>query len=152
MITSVCTVEDGLRVDRNWQKRISFLYCLSSWIKGFFSARPAGRPFLRTGCPFNRQSSLRIRAPPRLYYYPRINLCSSHLLPSTSSSSPSPSCKHTITRTMASALRLGSSALRSSLTAPAFNARTAAFNGLRCYSSKTQVELPPLFFPAPSAS
>ena len=42
--------------------------------------------------------------------------------------------------TMATALRLGSSALRSSLTAPAFNARTAAFNGLRCYSSsKTQV-------------
>merc|ERR1712169_133093 len=40
---------------------------------------------------------------------------------------------------MASALRLGQSALRSSLTAPAFNARTAAFNGLRCYSSsKTQ--------------
>merc|ERR1712144_98028 len=45
----------------------------------------------------------------------------------------------TLTLTMASALRLGQSALRSSLTAPAFNARTAAFNGLRCYSSsKTQ--------------
>lgn len=45
------------------------------------------------------------------------------------------------TRTiMASALRLGSSALRSSLTAPAFNARIAAFNGLRYYSSsKSQV-------------
>merc|ERR1711977_481518 len=44
-----------------------------------------------------------------------------------------------LTLTMASALRLGQSALRSSLTAPAFNARTAAFNGLRCYSSsKTQ--------------
>jgi hypothetical protein len=41
--------------------------------------------------------------------------------------------------TMASALRLSTSALRSSLTAPAFNSRIAAFNGLRCYSSKTQV-------------
>jgi len=42
--------------------------------------------------------------------------------------------------TMASALRLGSSALRSSLATPAFTAKTAAFNGLRCYSSsKTQV-------------
>jgi citrate synthase len=39
---------------------------------------------------------------------------------------------------MASALRLSTSALRSSLTAPAFNSRIAAFNGLRCYSSKTQ--------------
>jgi citrate synthase len=36
---------------------------------------------------------------------------------------------------MASVLRFGSSALR---TAPAFGARTAAFNGLRCYSAKTQ--------------
>lgn len=41
---------------------------------------------------------------------------------------------------MASALRLGTSALRASVSRPALNARTAAFNGLRCYSSsKTQV-------------
>ncbi|RDL38251.1 Citrate synthase [Venustampulla echinocandica] len=40
---------------------------------------------------------------------------------------------------MASSLRLGASALRSSFAAPAFSSRTAAFNGLRCYSSaKTQ--------------
>jgi citrate synthase len=45
---------------------------------------------------------------------------------------------------MASALRLGRSALRTSLNASAFNTRTAAFSGLRCYSSaKTQVKLPP---------
>ena len=58
------------------------------------------------------------------------NLFNTHLLPTAFS----------IHTAMASALRLGSSALRSSLTAPAFNVRTAAFNGLRCYSSsKTQV-------------
>ncbi|KFY19366.1 hypothetical protein V491_04475, partial [Pseudogymnoascus sp. VKM F-3775] len=39
---------------------------------------------------------------------------------------------------MASAVRFGSSAFRSSLAAPAFNARIAAFNGARCYSAKTQ--------------
>lgn len=41
---------------------------------------------------------------------------------------------------MASAVRFGSSAFRSSLAAPAFNARIAAFNGARCYSAKTQVK------------
>jgi citrate synthase len=41
---------------------------------------------------------------------------------------------------MASALRLGSSALRISRNAPVFTMRTAAFNGMRSYSSsKTQV-------------
>lgn len=40
---------------------------------------------------------------------------------------------------MASALRLGSAALRSSTRAPA---RSVAFNGLRCYSSKTAVSSP----------
>lgn len=57
----------------------------------------------------------------------------SHPLPHqflSSSPAPSPSC------TMASALRLGSSALRASTRAPA---RSVAFNGLRCYSSKTSV-------------
>jgi len=49
-----------------------------------------------------------------------------------------------ITFTMASALRYGSSALRSSFAAPALNARTIAFNGLRCYSSaKSQVRRRP---------
>ncbi|OBT87534.1 citrate synthase, mitochondrial [Pseudogymnoascus sp. 03VT05] len=39
---------------------------------------------------------------------------------------------------MASAVRFGSTAFRSSLAAPAFNARIAAFNGARCYSAKAQ--------------
>lgn len=36
-------------------------------------------------------------------------------------------------------LRIGQTALRASVRAPAFGAKSAAFNGLRCYSSKTQV-------------
>jgi hypothetical protein len=49
------------------------------------------------------------------------------------------SSNHHIQFKMASAVRFGSSAFRSSLAAPAFNARIAAFNGARCYSAKTQV-------------
>lgn len=41
--------------------------------------------------------------------------------------------------TMASALRLSSSALRASLKAPSLASRHAAFTAARCYSSKTQV-------------
>lgn len=39
---------------------------------------------------------------------------------------------------MASAMRL-SSAFRATARAPAFTARRTAFNGMRCYSAKTQV-------------
>jgi hypothetical protein len=51
---------------------------------------------------------------------------------------PNPTVQHN--NTMASALRLSTSTLRTSLVTPSFNARAFAFNGLRCYSSaKTQV-------------
>ena len=36
-------------------------------------------------------------------------------------------------------MRLGSSALRTSLRAPAFSAGTTSFQAVRCYSAKTQV-------------
>ncbi|PMB73758.1 Citrate synthase, mitochondrial [Beauveria bassiana] len=39
---------------------------------------------------------------------------------------------------MASVTRLSNSALKASLRAPAFGARSAAFNSVRCYSAKTQ--------------
>lgn len=41
--------------------------------------------------------------------------------------------------TMATTMRLGSSALRTSLRAPTFTARSTAFSAVRCYSAKTQV-------------
>jgi len=41
--------------------------------------------------------------------------------------------------TMSTAMRLGSSALRTSLRAPAFSAGTTSFQAIRCYSAKTQV-------------
>lgn len=41
--------------------------------------------------------------------------------------------------TMSAAMRLGSSALRTSLRAPAFSAGTTSFQAIRCYSAKTQV-------------
>jgi hypothetical protein len=40
---------------------------------------------------------------------------------------------------MAPAMRLATSALRSSLRAPSLVYRNAAFNAARCYSSKSQV-------------
>lgn len=40
---------------------------------------------------------------------------------------------------MSTAMRLGSSALRTSLRAPAFSAGTTSFQAIRCYSAKTQV-------------
>ncbi len=45
--------------------------------------------------------------------------------------------------TMASVTRLSNSALKASLRAPVFGARSAAFNSVRCYSAKTQVRLLP---------
>lgn len=54
---------------------------------------------------------------------------------------------------MASALRIGSSALRTSLRSSSFTARGTAFNAVRCYSAKSQVSRRPIsagLFDAPS--
>lgn len=86
---------------------------LSSFALRFFTPFPVSHPF-----PSYTSSSSSLPSPTRLFDPIRF-----------------------LVLTMASVTRLSNSALKASLRAPAFGARSAAFTSVRCYSAKTQVRL-----------